>query len=155
MRKALVALIAVALLLTGCTPADPGPDIDRWWDNGVAGAGSPIRPGDVDKIEPDEELYCAMLRSTSDAGESIFPTDIDPSDEEYVATVTAFFDEVQALAPPELQESWGDVWSLVEMLIQANGDLGKLEANDLDAAAMQTASETITEHATTACGLTL
>jgi Tfp pilus assembly protein PilO len=129
--------------------------LDGQQDGTLEEAGSRIQPGDADKIEPDEDLYCAMLRATSDAGESIFPTDVDPSDEEYVATVTAFFEEVQALAPSELQESWGDVWSLVDALIRANGDLAALETDDVDAAAVQSASEAITLHATTTCGLTL
>lgn len=154
MRKALAAVVAVALLVTGCTPADTGPDVDRWWSNGVDEAGSPIRPGDADKIEPNEDVYCGMLRATSEAGESIFPSDIDPSDEEYVATVTAFFDEVQALAPTELQESWGELSALIDALIEAGDDLESLDTSGIDAAAVQAASEAITEHAATVCGLT-
>lgn len=154
MRK-LPFIVLIALVAAGCTAEDAGPDVDRWWSNGVDEAGSQIRPGDADKIEPDEDLYCGMLRATSEAGESIFPSDIDPTDEEYVATVTAFFDEVQALAPAELQESWSEVASLVDALVQAGDDLENLDTSGIDAAAVQAASETITEHATVTCGLTL
>lgn len=154
MRRALAAVTAVVVLATGCTAEDAGPQVDRWWSNGVDEAGSPIRPGDADKIEPDEDLYCGMLRSTSEAGESIFPADIDPSDEEYVATVTAFFDEVQALAPTELQESWGELAALIDALVEAGDDLESLDTSGIDAAAVQAASEAITEHAATVCDLT-
>lgn len=157
MRKmsALGSIAAIALLATGCTAAEAAPSVERWWDNGRASTGSEIAPGDADKIEPNEDLYCGMLRATIDAGESIFPADIDPSDDEYLATTTAFFAEVQALSPRDLQESWGDMWSLVDTLIQASDDITKLEAVSIDPVAVQAASEAITEHATTTCGLSL
>ena len=141
--------------LTGCTAHDDGPEVDRWWSNGVNDAGSVIHSGDADEIAPDEDLYCDMLTATTDAGESIFPEDIDPSDEAYVRTIEAFFDEVTALAPGDLGDDWATVYTVVEALVEAQGDPAQLADADIDAAAVQEASQRITDHAVASCGLTL
>ncbi|WP_156760500.1 hypothetical protein [Microbacterium karelineae] len=164
-----IAAAASVLLLAGCAPGSEAPDTgddaggvvaERWWTNGSDEIGSAIGEEDAadadDRLAPDEDRYCAMLGDTVDAGEPLLPVDVDPHDEDYILVLRTFLAETRALAPAEVGDAWGDVQTIVEVLMDAGDETGSVALpSGAEPADVERSVEAIEEHAASACGLTM
>jgi hypothetical protein len=157
--------VLVAVSLSACTPGQDsggavvdGGTASRWWSTPRDAAGSTVDPDDAagTSLKPDRAAYCQALQDTADAGQGLFPDDVDASSPGYITTATAFVREMQAMAPEEVQDAWQTLGSVVIALVSAGGDVGALSLPEgISADDVTVASEAIAAHAHDECGVDL
>jgi hypothetical protein len=93
-----------------------------------------------------------MLRDTLAAGHSILPN-ASASDPALHAAATAFINELQHVAPPEVAASWQILGDFIITLVQANGNPSAVQA--VDSAKVSAAVATVSSDAQSRCGVSL
>ena len=128
----------------------------RWWSNGAAALGSTITIGQPDdvaaKLHPSRTDYCGMLEQAVHTGQSLIPN-VRASDPAMVATMTAFFTELEKVAPAEVAADWQVTGKAMLALIQAGGKAPKNAA--VDAASIRAAATRIAVDAQQSCHVDL
>jgi hypothetical protein len=173
MRVGVMAGVGIAsvMLMTGCgagahpssstapsaavSPA--GVAAARWWSDSAAAKDSTIRATDPSfaaaKLRPDRATYCSLLSQTQQSIAMIART---YSGQRLQVAVTAFLDELEAVAPGALAQEWRTVGSSMLAVIDSQGRSGKallpagMTKNDVNAA-----SKRISADASSECNLTL
>ena len=88
--------------------ASPAP-ATRWWSDDAGTKGSTIDPhnpaADAAKLHPSQQEYCAVLRQTVAANQSLLP-ETSATDPAMAAASEAFVAEVQRLAPSGISGQW-------------------------------------------------
>lgn len=134
-------------------------DVVRWWSTPDEEVGSIIDGSEGDSsvdLEPNLGAYCQALDDTVSAGNGLFPEGVDPASDEYAESVTAFVREMQAMAPDEMQDAWQDLGGVMLAIVAARGDASKLDLPaEATEASIASASDTISAHAQSDCGLSI
>jgi hypothetical protein len=169
-RRIVVAGVTgiLAMSVLSCSPRaarHPATSIDsgsaklvatRWWSNSAVKTGSTIdksRPDSATaKLHPSRHEYCGMLEQTLAAGKTILPGAIG-SDPAFIASITAFFSELQRVAPVEINDAWRVLGQAVEALVKSGGVAPK--ASGRDGAAIQAASAAVAADAEKNCNVDL
>lgn len=128
----------------------------RWWSNSAAAIGSTITIGAPDdvaaKLHPSRSEYCGMLEQAVHKGQSLTPT-VRASDPAMVATMTAFFTELQKVAPADVAADWQVTGKAMLTLVQSRGKAPKNAA--VDAQSVRAAASRIAADAQRSCHLDL
>ena len=142
-----VALTSTAVTAAGCSAGGShhgqptggntasAESATRWWSNSAAAMGSTIAIGAPDqaaaKLSPSRSEYCAMLEQAVHKGGSLMPK-VRASDPALVATMTAFFTELERVAPAAVAADWQLTGKAMLALVQARGKAPKNAAVDAD-----------------------
>ena len=163
-----LALTSTAATVAGCSaggsqhgqPADGSgastESATRWWSNNAAALGSTIAIGQPDdavaKLQPSRSDYCGMLEQAVHTGQSLIPN-VRASDPALVATMTAFFTELEKVAPADVATDWQVAGKAMLALVQAGGKAPKNAA--VDAAGIRAAATRIAVDAQRSCNVDL
>jgi hypothetical protein len=128
----------------------------RWWSNSAVRTGSTIdqaRPDSaVARLHPSRREYCGMLEQTRAAGKTILPGAIG-SDPALIESMTAFFSELQQVAPSEINAAWRVLGPTVRALVKSGGVAPT--TSDGDAAAIREAANAVAADAKKNCNVDL
>lgn len=128
----------------------------RWWSNNAAALGSTIAIGAPDEaaanLHPSRADYCGMLEQAVHTGQSLIPN-VRASDPAMVATMTAFFTELEKVAPAEVAADWQVTGKAMLALVQSGGKAPKKAA--VDAAGIRAAANRIAVDAQQSCHVDL
>jgi hypothetical protein len=172
MRTGAVVGVAVvsAVFMTACSAGSPSThttssstgstaaaSVTRWWSDSAAPKNSTIHASDPSaaaaKLRPNRVGYCSLLSQTQQGIASIAH---DYSGQRLEVAVTAFLDELEALAPGTLGQEWRTVGSSILGVVNSQGQGGKsLLPAGVTKAEVDAASKAISADASSFCHLDL
>lgn len=98
--------------------------------------------------------YCDALTAAEDKYRDT--GDLDPTDVEALSEAQDAIAEVAASAPDEVQDAWQDAADAFQMLVDVDGDLTAIDAEEIERFAnLQQDMDTATEHAQEECDIDL